>query len=162
MASCVLVVMYGGEFLVFFPKCSSRFSDVLFITANPVTSVLVYNNIFVLYGVLVLGRYKYVLDGSLGSEVSVDAILSTYPSDAFAKNFCYGITVSLVCVFFFLVLLGFFFVLFFESVADEGCLHLVKISLMFCNSVLKSFGVAEAVLFPCVKVLMMLYVAPMW
>ena len=54
---------------------------------NPVTSIPVYNTTFVLYGIIVLGRYKNVLDGSVAPEVSVHAIHTTYPFEAFAQTF---------------------------------------------------------------------------
>ena len=50
--------MYEGKFLeailVSFPKYSTRFSNVLLIAVNPVTSIPVYDTTVVLYGVPVL------------------------------------------------------------------------------------------------------------
>ena len=46
--------------------------------------------------------------------------------------------------------------------AHGGYKHLVKTSLMCCNVVLKGTGMDEAVLAPCAKVLMTLYLATLW
>ena len=159
--------MYGEGylevFLVSFPKCSGRFFNVLHTTF---TSIPVNNTTFVPYGDLVLGEYNYVLDASVASEVSVDSILTASSFDALAKTFTYDMTMYPldVLLFLFLVLLHLFVDIVLHSIlsmAHKGYLTLVKTSIMHCNSVLNGSGVDETVLAPCVKVLMILHLAPM-
>ena len=67
-------------FLVSVPKVLADPLISFSSTVNAVTSIPVFNTTFVLYGVLVLEGYKYGLDGSVASEVSVvDATLTAYP-----------------------------------------------------------------------------------
>ena len=107
-----LVTMYrGGCFevpLVSFSKCSGRFSNVLLITVNHVTSRPVYYITFVLCGVFVLGTNKYVLDGSVVCEVKLMQYLPHIPLMLSQIPFTYGVIMYPLYVLLFLVSLGLF------------------------------------------------------
>ena len=147
-------------FLLSFSKCSNRFSNLHFIAVNPVTYLPVCNITFVLHWVLFLWGHKYFLDGTFASEVCVDVILTAYPFDGFTKTF-YRHYVHVVV--FVASIVRFVVLEVFQSIYGPWwALALVLTSLVCCNSVLKSFGVDETVLPLRVKLLIILYLVPMW
>ena len=161
-------------FLVSFPICSSRFSNVFLIAFSHVISAPVYNSIFALYGVFVLWWYQYILDCFVASEVHVEAILTAYAFDALTEGFTYGNTMYPKYVLLFWLLL---FLLFMElsglfcwtflhsilSVYGPWWVFAVSVTTLICwFSVLSSSGVDETILALHFKVLMTLYLDTMW
>ena len=76
VASGGMVAMYRRRyckvFFLSFPKCSSRFSNVLLIAVNPVTSIPLLHYM----GSLFFGDKGYILHCSVAFEVCVEAILN--------------------------------------------------------------------------------------
>ena len=90
MSSELIVHLDGGGFpqmfLVVFPPGPRGLTNILFFTVNDSTLVTVYYPTLLFLGVLVLGPYQHLLEGTVSLEVSFYSILGTYVFDAFPQT----------------------------------------------------------------------------
>ena len=89
MSSELTVHLDGGGFpqmfLVAFPQGPRGFTNIHFSTVNGSTLVTVYYPSLLFHGVLVLGPYQHLLEGTVSLEVSLYSILGTCVFDVFPQ-----------------------------------------------------------------------------
>ena len=72
-------------FLVVFPQGPRGLTDIFLSTVDGFTLVTVYYPNLLFLGVLVLGPYQHLLEGTVSLEVSLYSILGTYVIGAFPR-----------------------------------------------------------------------------